>query len=142
MKYTIQHIDEPKQDLLNLIYKGLDKHAVSIMGYSSFEQSGFIIHDENKKTIAALVGILMYGVFYIKLLWVDEKHRKCGLGSQLMAAAEAHAKKNNCTYITVDTFSWQGVEFYQKLGFKNEFIYDGYDNDSQFYFFRKKLIYP
>jgi ribosomal protein S18 acetylase RimI-like enzyme len=62
-----------------------------------------------------------------------------GLGQELIDKTELFAKQNHCRYVTVDTFNWQAKTFYEKLGYKIELVYDGYDKGSKFYFFRQKL---
>lgn len=34
---------------------------------------------------------------------------------------------------------WEALPFYQKLGYSVEFIREGYDSDSKFYFLRKPI---
>jgi len=139
MKYTINFTNQPSSQELEIICKGLDKHAEKTIGSVSFKPFGFLAHARDGTLIAGCTGVLMYGVLYIKLLWVDEIARGKGLGQELIEKAEFFAKENKCRYITVDTFDWQAKSFYEKMGYKIEHIYDGYDNNSKFYFFRKKL---
>ncbi|MBA3662347.1 MAG: GNAT family N-acetyltransferase [Gammaproteobacteria bacterium] len=139
MSYTINFTAEPSAHEVGTIHQGLERHAKQKIGKTSFEPFGFMAHDSSGGLIAGCTGVLMYGYLYIKLLWVDESARGKGLGRKLLQKAESFAKDNNCRYITVDTFNWQAKEFYEKMKYKIEHIYDGYDSDSTFYFFRKKL---
>jgi len=139
MTYTIDFSANPSDQEIDAICKGLAEHAEQVMGYSSFEPFGFLAHDETGGLIAGCTGVLMFGVLYIKLLWVDDVARGKGLGQRLIQKAESFAKDKHCRYITVETFNWQAKGFYEKLGFKIEHVYDGYDADSKFYFLRKKL---
>lgn len=54
----------------------------------------------------------------VEILWVDERHRKEGLGSRLLEAVEAEAKKQGCTILHLDTFDFQAKDFYLKHGFE------------------------
>jgi GNAT superfamily N-acetyltransferase len=139
MKYTINFTNEPSAEEIEIIHNGLERHSKQTVGKTSFEPFGYLAHGSSGTLIAACTGVLMYGVLYVKLLWVIETARGKGLGQKLLEKAESFAKENNCTYITVDTFDWQAKSFYEKMNYKTEHIYDGYDDDSQFYFFRKKL---
>jgi GrpB-like predicted nucleotidyltransferase (UPF0157 family) len=53
----------------------------------------------------------------IAFLWVEEKHRGRGLATQLMAAAEAEARKRGCERALLDTLSFQALGFYRKRGY-------------------------
>jgi GNAT superfamily N-acetyltransferase len=139
MNYIINFTNHPSTQEIDALCKGLEKHAKQTIGNTSFEPFGFLVHDHNEALIAGCTGVFMYGVLNIKLLWVDEIMRSKGLGRQLLEKAEIFAKQNNCRYTTLESFDWQAKGFYEKMGYKVEFSYDGYDNDSKFYFFRKKI---
>jgi len=53
--------------------------------------------------------------------------------------AESLAKKSHCHFIAVNTFDWEALDFYKKLGFYVEFERKGFDKNSIFYFLRKNL---
>jgi hypothetical protein len=54
----------------------------------------------------------------IEYLWVSETTRGRGLGSELMQEAEQQAQALGCSHLLVDTFSFQALPFYQKLGYQ------------------------
>jgi len=60
------------------------------------------------------------------VLWVDEKYRGLGYGRDLVVESERLAKKNGCVASQTYTFSWQGGDFYQAVGYKLLATYDGY----------------
>ena len=65
-----------------------------------------------------VAGRTIYGHFMIEVVWVREDLRRTGLGRKLMQAAEAEARSRGCRAAQVDTLSFQGLEFYQSLGFR------------------------
>ncbi len=69
------------------------------------------------KIVAGLNGHTHYGWLFIKLFWVDENCRGKNLGTRLLQAAEKEALKRNCKNVWLDTFSFQALPFYQKLGY-------------------------
>jgi ribosomal protein S18 acetylase RimI-like enzyme len=139
VEYLINFTNHPSEDDIGIIHDGLERHAKQTIGKTSFEPFGFLTHDTSGKLLGGCTGVLMYGVLYIKLLWVAEEARGNGLGRQLIEKAESFAKKNKCSYITVDTFDWQAKSFYEKLNYKVEHYYDGYEGDTKFYYLRRKL---
>lgn len=65
-----------------------------------------------------VAGRTIYGHFLIEVVWIRADLRRAGLGRNLMAVAEAEAKRRGCRGAQVDTLSFQGLEFYQRLGFR------------------------
>jgi GNAT superfamily N-acetyltransferase len=74
-------------------------------------------------------GILTSTIFwaqYLEVLWVDKRYRGLSYGRNLIETAERLAKKNGCVASQTYTFSWQGGDFYQAVGYKLIATYDGY----------------
>jgi predicted N-acetyltransferase YhbS len=67
--------------------------------------------------IGALVGSTSYGWLLVKMLWVAEGERGHGLGSRLMAQAEAVAASRGCHGAWLDTSSARAERFYTRLGY-------------------------
>jgi GNAT superfamily N-acetyltransferase len=70
------------------------------------------------EVVAGLAGETYCGWLFIRYLWVSEDLRRCGVGRELMARAEARARDRGCHSAWVDTFSFQAPLFYQKLGYE------------------------
>ncbi|MFY0618601.1 GNAT family N-acetyltransferase [Shimia sp.] len=75
------------------------------------------VTDENDRLIAGVTGATSYGWFLIKTLWVGEAHRRSGLGTQLMSAAEDEARRLGCHSAWLDTSTSEAREFYLQLGY-------------------------
>jgi ribosomal protein S18 acetylase RimI-like enzyme len=54
-------------------------------------------------------------------LWVAPEHRSKGIGSSLVRAFEAHARKHGCAHFYLETFSFQAPHFYRTLGYQVAF---------------------
>ncbi|MBA2655071.1 MAG: GNAT family N-acetyltransferase [Gammaproteobacteria bacterium] len=139
MDYTISFTNKPSLEEIDALCNGLEKHAKKIIGRTSFHPFGYLVHDDEERLIAGCTGVIMYGFLHIKLLWVEEGARNKGLGKQLMEKAESYAKESNCQYIILETFDFQAKHFYEKLGYTITLVYEGFENDIQFYYFRKKI---
>ena len=103
--------------------------------YSYF---GIFIRDEVNAIRAGLIGNCYAGWLFIALLWVHADLRRIGIGSRLMAEAERHGRDFGCHSAFVDTFTFQGPEFYPKLGYR-EYARLDYPPDHHRIFFRKDL---
>jgi len=54
----------------------------------------------------------------IQQLWVDDAHRKRGVGERLVRAFEARAAERGCRSCYLETLSFQAPGFYAKLGYR------------------------
>ena len=139
MNYQISYEANPKSEDVQILDNGIMEQAIQKKGMKQPDCFAFFIHDENKKIIGGCSGNTNFGALYIGQLWVAEILRGKRYGTRLMQEAEALAKKIKCNFITVNTFDWEALDFYKKLGFYVEFESKGYDNNSVFYFLRKDL---
>lgn len=62
----------------------------------------------------------------IQYLFVSEQLRGQRIGSKLLEAAEAEAKKRGCKYAFVDPFSFQAPTFYKNHGYREVFTLEEY----------------
>lgn len=67
--------------------------------------------------VGGLVGATSYGWLLVKMLWVAERERGHGLGTRLMAQAEAVARSRGCHGAWLDTSSARAERFYARLGY-------------------------
>ena len=77
-----------------------------------------IVDDEGKIIAGYLAVMYCWKVIYLDILWVDERYRKSGLGSQLLKNLEELAKEEQCTLIHLDTFDFQAKDFYIRHGYE------------------------
>ena len=57
---------------------------------------------------------------HIELLWIEEGHRRKGLGTKLLKAAEDEASRRGCTGAFVNTMDFQAPAFYRQHGYTEE----------------------
>ena len=96
--------------------------------------------EENGRLIAGLDAcITAFKILYVSTVFVDEEFRRKGIGAQLIREMEKRAIAMGVNTIRLDTFDWQGKEFYEALGYE---VVGHYDNDLDGYaeyFFLKRL---
>jgi len=68
--------------------------------------------------LGGLVGLGFWNGLFIELLWIDEPARRQGIGTALIGAAEAAARKKGWEVCFLSTFTFQAPEYYQKLGYE------------------------
>jgi GNAT superfamily N-acetyltransferase len=96
------------------------------------------VRDENKQIVGGLKGYCYGNAFFVDILFMDEQLRGKGYGTQLMKLAEHEAKMNACDFVHLDTFSFQALPFYQKLGY---IVYAelGYTADIMRFYLKKDI---
>jgi GNAT superfamily N-acetyltransferase len=53
----------------------------------------------------------------VGMFWVREDARRSGLGSRILAAAEAEAVSRGCAQIVLSSFTFQAPDFYRRHGY-------------------------
>lgn len=76
------------------------------------------IRDESGGLIAGLAASTAYGWLLIKLIWVAQGQRGKGLGTKLMAEAEAEGVQRGCHGAWLDTSMLEAAGFYERLGYE------------------------
>ena len=96
--------------------------------------------EENGKIVAGLDAcITTFKILYVSTMFVEEAYRRRGLGKRLMEEMEKRAMSMGVNTIRLDTFSWQGKEFYEALGYQVAGSYENTLDGYAEYFFVKRL---
>ena len=90
----------------------------AIVGDDGHTPLSIVEYDNDGNVIGGILGGTYWGWMYIDILWVDEKHRKQGIGTRLLHEAESEAACRGCHHVHLDTMSWQAPEFYKKHGYE------------------------
>jgi GNAT superfamily N-acetyltransferase len=114
---TIKVIEEDIPEEREAILQRLIEYNLKSAPDPDFRLLGLLLKDEHGVTIGGLWGRSAYEWLFVELLFVPEAMRGTGLGSQLMRQVEDIARQRNCTGVWLDTFDFQALGFYQKLGY-------------------------
>jgi len=118
----------------------LDEHALALHKppYEETELS-IVRRDAGGAIVAGLTGKTFWNWLYVDMLWVDDALRGQGVGAALMKAAEEEALRRGCHSAYVWTESFQGPNFYPKLGYKKFVVKDDFPIGHQRLGFMKRL---
>lgn len=136
MKRTMVDLSEEQ---IGEIYESLADFDRKNIGYR-LEGSVNIGIEADGELIAGLNGCMTaYKIFYIDTVFVAEKCRRQGLGTELVKEAERRAVALGANIVRLDTFNWQGREFYKKLGYEEVGGYSSAEDGFSEHFFVKRL---
>lgn len=74
-----------------------------------------------------------FRILYVSTVFVDENYRRKGVAKSLMEGLEQRAKELGADMIRLDTFDWQGRDFYKSIGYKEVGSYETEDFSEHFY---------
>ena len=96
--------------------------------------------EEDGKIVAGLDAcVTAFKILYVSTVFVDEDYRRKGYGRTLMEEMEKRAKEMGVNTIRLDTFSWQGKEFYEALNYEVVGSYENTIDGYAEYFFIKRI---
>ena len=112
------------------LFAGLRAYNSQFIDTRDWYSLGVYARDAQGKMRGGLIGKRKGDWLCIDYLWVSEEARGAGLGSTLIAEAEARIRQWGCRQMLVDTASFQALPFYQKCGFMlshtlQDFPYEG-----------------
>ena len=81
-----------------------------------------------------------YWIMYVSTLFVDEAYRRRGIARLLMSEMEKRARELGAKHIRLDTFDFQGVDFYRSLGYEEVGYYSSNDGAYAEHIFLKRLV--
>ena len=122
-----------------VIANKLNEHAKE--KYFPFDWKDLNLEARNKQSqlVGGLAGGTIWNWLFVRALWVAKKYRNQGLGTQLLQKAQLMAKKRGCSYIELDTYSYQAPGFYRKLGFKRFGTLKPFPKGARRYYLFKKI---
>lgn len=96
--------------------------------------------EEDGTLIAGLIAYMsVYKILYVDTVYVDERYRRRGYGRKLMMEMERQAREQGVNTIRLDTFNWQGTEFYKALGYETVGHYTNEEDGFEETFFVKRI---
>ncbi len=95
---------------------------------------------ENGEIVAGLDACMTtFKILYVSTVFVNETHRRHGYGKELILEMEKRAKALGANTIRLDTFGYQGKDFYLALGYEQVGFYRNDEDNYEEYFFLKRL---
>lgn len=123
----INQVETIDEEIAELIGYEFEKYA-NQFGLSCNYSKFCFVAKESKKIIGVLTGNTIYTEVHIGELIVLPDYRNKGIGKQLVLEVENKFKNTDFDFISLTTYEFQARKFYEKCGFKLEFVRKNKEN--------------
>lgn len=131
----------PEPSDLDFIRNGIRSFNRMNLPEGEVKAVGCFVRDDSGQIIGGLTGEMFNNTVFVEYLWVEADSRTSGLGSKLMTLLEEQVQRHGVTHIYLDTYSFQALDFYLKLGFEKVGQYSGYPAAGiHKYFLQKEIV--
>ena len=110
--------DDPDPRDLALLEDKLAAAAVTAVGAGEEEEFGIFVRDGADRIVAGASASVWGECCQIHTLWVDSPQRGHGLATELIAQAEATARRRGCRLVMGLTYDVLTKGFYDRLGYQ------------------------
>lgn len=139
----IQITTDPTPDELAVLSQGIqayNQHTVPGFPDVSEELRFLVLARISSGALAGGIrASAFWGYLCIELLWLDEGYRGGGIGSRLVAAAEAFALQHGVLNARVETTSFQAKPFYERQGYEVFGVLEDFPPGHRSYYLKKRL---
>jgi ribosomal protein S18 acetylase RimI-like enzyme len=118
MTYQITCETDASAEDIQILSDGINSYTGTKVSGGRREMLTFFLRDAAGAIVGGVHGNNGWDWLYISDLWVSETVRGSGYGTLLMREAEREAVRRGCQNVYLDTFSFQAVDFYLKLGYR------------------------
>jgi GNAT superfamily N-acetyltransferase len=140
MNYRLALTDTADDEVRKAIVAPLVEYNTSQAGPGNGRPLVIAMRDESDQVVGGLWGYTGYEWLFTQLLVVPASSRGTGIGTKLMAMAEAEAAARGCTGAWLDTFEFQAKDFYERIGYDCFAELPNYPTGFSRYFLRKTLL--
>ena len=131
--------ENPHADDARIVGDGLRDFNRAVIGDPRETSIGVFVRDATGRVVGGLVGHVKWRWVYVAKLWLPDDLRGKGIGSRVMHAIEEYAHREGCLGIYLDTFEYQALPFYEKLGYEQFGVLEGYPPGYRQYHLKKAL---
>jgi RimJ/RimL family protein N-acetyltransferase len=120
---------------------GLVGYNDSQVGYERYRGLHVLARSEGE-IVGGLLGFTHWNWLFISHLWLADASRGFGMGRRMIETAEREAARRGCRHAHCDTFDFQALPFYERLGFEIFGRLDDYPPGHTRFYLRKRNLPP
>ena len=136
---NIEVLENPKQELIDYLDKKIDDFNWANWEVSERTSLAVQIKNDHGDVIAGAAARSFGDWLLLDTLWVSDELRGQNIGSKILKEIETSGKKRGCIKCLLDTLNFQAMPFYEKHGYKTEWIQHNYPKTGCKYYMVKKL---
>ena len=136
--YSITIDENPSFDDIHFLIRNIHEYNISQTGLEGTLVTLFL-KDNDQQILGGIHGWTAFNYLHVDILWLREDVRGQGYGRRLLLATEQEALTRGCRYAQLDTFSFQALGFYEKLGYRVFGELDNVAGIHKWYFLTKDL---
>ena len=136
---SVQVEEHPRAADARVVSEGLLDFNRAIIGDPDETQVAVFVRDPSGRIIGGLLGHVRWRWVYVSKLWLPDETRGHGIGTRVMREIESYARRRRCEGIYLDTFEYQALPFYEKLGYEQFGVLEGYPPGYRQYHLKKAL---
>lgn len=118
---NIETTSTPNIEDLKVLSEGIksynQQHIPDAVVFEPDTKFAIFAKDENGEVLGGIRACAYWNYCLLELVWLSDKIRRKGIGTQLMKAAEEYAKSKGFEYVRTETVDFQAQAFYLKLGY-------------------------
>lgn len=137
IQYRVEETPRP-EEVADLVTELVAFNATKAVA-ETFEDLAVFAFGEDGARVGGAAGYTHWSWLFISHLWVADGCRGRGIGSELIRRMEEVAKRRECRRAHLDTYSFQAVGFYRRLGYAEFGRLDDYPTGHTRYFMTRAL---
>ena len=136
---NIEVLDNPEQEIIDYLNKKIADFNWAHWEVSERSPLAVQIKNDQGEIIAGAAARSFGDWLLLDTLWVSDELRGQNIGSEIQEKIEASGKKRGCIKCLLDTLNFQAMPFYEKHGYKTQWVQQGYPKTGCKYFMVKEL---
>lgn len=136
-EFTLTIETHPDAQDRQVVIDGLIAFNRAVIGDPGLIPVGVFVRDAKDDVVGGALGVIKWRWLYLEKLWLPNELRGSGLGTRVMTSVEHFARTHDCLGVHLDTFEFQALPFYKKLGYDVFGVHDGFPPGYKQYHLRK-----
>jgi len=135
----VEVLNNPTADIVDFFNKKIDEFNWGHWEVSERLPLAVQVKNEQGEVVAGATARSFGDWLLLDTLWVSDALRGQNVGSKILKEIERTGKSRGCNKCLLDTLNFQAMPFYEKSGYKTQWVQEGYPKTGCKYFMVKDL---